>query len=56
MTEANPFRVPLSDLAAVHVEQAEQVEVHAEPRFMEPRSGHLATAPDGGGPGDADGD
>jgi hypothetical protein len=56
MTETNPFRVPLSDLAAVHVDQADQVEAHAVPSLPEPWSGHLTTAPDGGGPGDADGE
>lgn len=56
MTESNRFRVPLSDLTAVHVEQAEQVENQPAPRLAENCSGHLATAPDGGGKGDADGD
>jgi hypothetical protein len=49
MTEPNRFRVPLTDLTAVHVEQAEQVEDQAAPRLTENWSGHLATAPDGGG-------
>jgi hypothetical protein len=56
MTEANPFRVPLSALAAVHVDQADQVEAHGEPSLPEPWSGRLTTAPDGGGAGDADGE
>ena len=53
----SPYAIPVDDLlAGVHVPQAEQVEMRAEPRQPEPAwSAEFLRHADGGG-GDADGD